>query len=242
METGHTKPYIIHNLKYFLHKFVGVIFFLSFKGSLYLKMYPNLVKEVPVFRQYIVVFFPIFHSGSVFSLWCGLWHLKSKLSPFQLLCASISIPPATILVPTAENWGWGIDRGVWGTCWITFLHILTSNPETDSTAVNQKSLPPESNNIQKTGIYAHVRDWLQLVRLSRLSDFRAISSITKSFCLCGPPWAGTQKSHGSSKDLAKYTHLHIYIYEQAHTHTHKKKGYNACNFLLYWLNWFFKTG
>lgn len=50
-----------------------VDFFLPFKGSLkgsflYLKMYSKLVEEVPVFGQRSVVFFPIFHSGSVISL------------------------------------------------------------------------------------------------------------------------------------------------------------------------------
>lgn len=62
--------FIIRNI--FLQICMVNFFFLSFKGSLkdsflYLKIYPKLMKEVPVFRQYSVVFFPIFHSGSVFS-------------------------------------------------------------------------------------------------------------------------------------------------------------------------------
>lgn len=139
------------------------------------------------------------------------------------------------------KWVWGIGRGVWGTPWITFLHILTSNSETNNTAVNQKSLPPESNNIQKTRIYAHVRDWLQLVRHSKLSDFRAISSITSLF-VCVDHHEETLRNLITPVRIWQTIHACIYTYMSRHKHAQEKKDYNAWNFLLYWLNYFFQTG
>lgn len=55
-----------------------------------------------------------------------MWSLApwKQVSLSQLLCASSSIPPATMPAPTAESWGWRVGGGVWGTSWITSLHTL----------------------------------------------------------------------------------------------------------------------
>lgn len=151
-----------------------------------------------------------------------MWSLApwKQVSLSQLLSASSSIPPATMPVPTAKSWGWGVGGGVWGTSWITSLHSLTSNSETNSTAVSQKALPPESNNIQKIGIYAHVRDWLQLVRHSRLSDFRAISPITSLF-VCVDHHEQTPRN--LTTPLRTWHNIHACIYTYACAHTHRKE-------------------
>lgn len=184
-------------------------------------MHPKLVEEVPVFRQHGAAFIPIFHSG--FTLFLSLmWSLApwKQVSLSQLLYASSSIPSAIMPVPTAESWGWGADRGVWGTSWITSLHSLTSNSETNSTAVNQKSLPLESNNIQKIGIYAHVRDWLQLVRHSGVSDFRAISPIT-SLCVCVDHHEQTPRN--LTTPLRTWHNIQTHIYTYTHTRAQRKE-------------------
>lgn len=162
-----------------------------------------------------------------------MWSLApwKQVSLSQLLCASSSTSPATMPVPTAESWGWGVGGvggGGWGTSWITSLHSLTSNSETNSTAVSQKALPPESNNIQKIGIYAHVRDWLQLVRdwlqlvrHSRLSDFRAISPITSLF-VCVDHHEQTPRNLTTPLRTWHNIQLHTYIRTCAYTHRREK--------------------